>query len=134
MKATLNSKLNSRVEHSELKRAMLDEIELMKLGLSDFTLHMLTIIISKGDYCTMVSTVQTSYSANGELILNMNRDFGSQPIEIFEKDGDLREQALDIGFKEAKSRGIDFIRFNGTFDIFLTLTREAIDLRDFLVQ
>jgi|LauGreDrversion4_2_1035121.scaffolds.fasta_scaffold1024129_2 hypothetical protein len=123
---------------TEFRQILLDEIELLKLGLSDFRLVVIGVILSKGEYCCYVSTTVLRYDSNGKPVRAerglTGEDFGSNPIEIIPENGDLESQALEIGFVEAKKRGVDLIRLVNTDKFFIVETREPIDLSDFIVQ
>jgi hypothetical protein len=118
-----------------LTQALLDQIELMKLGLSDYSLRVVAVTLARGDTCSYVSTWYVQYSPNGELIdLNDGIEpFGSQPEEILEQNGDLYQQSLEIGFKAAVKRGYDLVLHHGTKEFFIARTKEPIDLSDFIV-
>jgi hypothetical protein len=119
-----------------LTQALLDQIELMKLGLSDYSLHVVIVLLTSDSSCAYVSMMYIQYSPNGKLRPNTNdpEPFGSQPKEVFEQDGDLYQQSLEIGFKRAQELGYDLVQHFGTREFFIAKTREPIDLSDFIVQ
>ena len=107
-----------------------DELKLVQLGLSDTKFRVTLCFLVIGIDCAYTHQVTRDLSPNGERTPK-DRIVSTQPVDLMQlRSGeikDLKQESVELGLKESRRVGSDFVVYVPDWSWYLTLTTQLIE-------